>query len=124
MERRAALKREYKESPRQIGVYQIKNQVNGKIFVASSRNLHGTKGRFEFEQLHEGIAQGWFSKELQREWREFGAINFTFEVLEQLKPMTDPNYDYTEDLKTLEELWLEKLQPYQEHGYNVKKVKD
>lgn len=124
MERRAALKREYKESPRQIGVYQIKNQVNGKIFVASSRNLHGTKSRFEFEQLHEGIAQGWFSKELQQDWREFGAINFIFEVLEQLKPVSDPNYDYTEDLKTLEALWLEKLQPYQERGYNVKKVQD
>ena len=35
--------------------------------------------------------------------------------------MEDPLYDYKEDLKTLEELWLEKLQPYDEKGYNQRK---
>ena len=121
MDRRAALKDEYKNRPIERGIYQIKNQINGKILIGSSRNLHGTKSRFEFEQLHGGIAQGWFSKDLQQEWREFGAEQFGFEVLDQLEPRADPNYNYTEDLKTLEELWLEKLQPYQERGYNVKK---
>lgn len=30
----------------------------------------------------------------------------------------DLNYDYTEELKTLEEMWIEKLQPFNEKGYN------
>ena len=31
--------REYKETPRLMGLYQIKNKVNGKILIGSSVNL-------------------------------------------------------------------------------------
>jgi hypothetical protein len=34
----------------------------------------------------------------------------------------DINYDYTEDLAALEELWLEKLKPYDDRGYNSRKL--
>jgi hypothetical protein len=30
----------------------------------------------------------------------------------------DLNYDYTEEFKTLEAMWIEKLQPFGEKGYN------
>jgi hypothetical protein len=42
-------------------------------------------------------------------------------VLEYLKPGDDPDYDVRGDLDVLEELWLEKLEPYGEKGYNKKK---
>jgi hypothetical protein len=39
-------------------------------------------------------------------------------VLEILKEKEDGFFDKTEELKKLENKWLEKLQPYGEHGYN------
>ena len=49
---------------------------------------------------------------LQEEWHQFGPEMFEFEELELLDPSDDPEYDATEDLHTLEELWLEKLSPF------------
>jgi group I intron endonuclease len=119
MDRRAELKREYKNKPQNIGVYQIKNQGNGKIFIGSSMNLDGMFNRFKM-----GVKCGDFSNGNQRlaeEMKEYGMESFTFEILDQLKPSEDPLYDYKEDLKTLEALWLEKLQPYDERGYHKRK---
>ena len=43
------------------------------------------------------------------------------EVVDYLEPKEDPGYDYTKDLMVLEEMWVEKLQPFDEKGYNKKK---
>jgi hypothetical protein len=59
--------------------------------------------------------------QLQADYNELGADQFAYEVLERLEPQDDPNYNYADDLQTLEELWLEKLQPYGDRGYNKKK---
>ncbi len=48
--------------------------------------------------------------------------NFSFEVVDTLEPKEDTTYDYTKDLSVLEEMWLEKLQPFSEKGYNKKKL--
>ena len=45
-----------------------------------------------------------------------------FETLEDVPPRDDANYDHAADLETLEELWLEKLEPYGEKGYNERKM--
>ncbi len=37
---------------------------------------------------------------------------------EVLMPLDDPTYDPSEDLKSLEKLWTEKLNPYGDKGYN------
>ena len=58
------------------------------------------------------------NKALQQDWNAASPNDFTFEVLEYLEPQDKPGYDYHEDLAVLEELWLEKLQPYGEKGYN------
>lgn len=50
-----------------------------------------------------------------------GSENFVFEILDELQPNPDPNYNYSVDLAFLEELWLEKLEPYGERGYNERK---
>ena len=62
------------------------------------------------------------SKPLQSDWEEFGETAFAFEILEPLEPRTDPNYDYKSDLEVLEDLWLEKLEPYGDKGYNEPKM--
>jgi len=41
--------------------------------------------------------------------------------VDELAATEGTGYDYRTDLRFLEELWLEKLQPYGERGYNEKK---
>ena len=108
------LEKNYKQTLTPMGVYQIKNLVNGKIFIGSAKNIPGRINRHKFELKFgsEGI------KDLLNDYRQYGEENFSFEILDQLKPKDDPLYDYTEDIKVLEELWIEKLQPFGEKGYN------
>lgn len=116
MDKKAA-KLEYRSSHRPMGIFQVRNDVNGKIFVGSSMDLPAIFNRIRF-QLFGGAHP---NKELESDWRLYGADKFTFEVLEEIVPREDRNYDYKADLETLEDLWLEKLEPYGEKGYNEKK---
>lgn len=61
------------------------------------------------------------NRDLQKDYNESDEANFSFEVLDRLEPKDDLKYDYSDDLKVLEEMWLEKLQPYDEQGYHKKK---
>src|SRR5262249_14302966 len=112
------LKREYKLNHRPMGVYQIRNIVNDKVLVGSTLNLPGIFNRYKL-QLKMGNHP---NAALQAEWNEFGAESFVFEILDELTPRENPGYDYHEDLTSLEDLWLEKLEPYGERGYNEKKI--
>ena len=111
---RKALLREYKETPRPMGVYQIRNTANGKLLVGSSVNLPAILNRHR-AALNFGGHQ---NRELQKDWAEFGAEAFEFEVLDTLAPPERPDYNPSDDLKALEQLWLDKLSPYGERGYN------
>ena len=111
---RKAKIREYKDTPQPMGVFQIKNKVNGKILIGSSNNLPAILNRFQAE-LKMGSCRNIV---LQKEWRQFGPDSFEFEELEILKPLDDPSYNPSEDLHFLEELWAEKLKPYCDKGYN------
>ena len=44
---------------------------------------------------------------------------FVFEVLDTLPASDEPGYDVKGELRVLEELWLERLQPYGARGYNM-----
>jgi len=48
------LKKNYKQSPRPMGVFLIRNNLSGKVFLASGLDLHGTINRHKF-QLKNGI---------------------------------------------------------------------
>jgi len=116
IDKKEAIK-EYKQTVQPMGIFQIRNLANEKIYLASSKNLRGMANRFEFN-LDIGAH---VSKELREDYEKFGRANFVFEVIDTLESKEDPKYDYTEDLKVLEEMWLEKLQPYDDKGYNQKK---
>jgi hypothetical protein len=115
--RKKELKEAYKQAHTPMGIYQIRNLTNGKVFVGAALNLPGilTSNRV---QLGAGSHP---NKKLQAEWNEFGRERFVFEVVDELAATEGPGYDYRADLKFLEELWLEKLQPYGDRGYNEKK---
>jgi group I intron endonuclease len=107
----------YKQTALPMGIYQIKNLKNGKIFIGSAKDLRGRINSNKF-QLKNGSHP---NKEMQRDYNEVGEEGFSFEILDYLKPKEDLNYDYTDELRILEEMWLDKLQPYDEKGYNSKK---
>ena len=107
----------YKQTIQPMGIYQIKNMKNGKIYVGSAKDLRGKINSNKFQlknDLH-------FNKEMQNDFNEIGEERFSFDILDYLKPREDLNYDYTEELKILEDMWLQKLQPFNEKGYNAKK---
>jgi len=92
----------------------VKNTVNGKVLLGSSLNLEGPLNSHKF-MLSIGRHR---NEELQKEWNEFGADKFVFEILEVVKISTEPGFNINDELSLLEEIWLEKLQPFGERGYN------
>ncbi len=106
----------YKLTARPMGVFQIRNLKTEKAFVGSSLNLNGIFNRFEGE-LKAGSHR---NKSLQNDWNELGSENFAFEILEELE--SRENLDDKKELAVLEDLWLEKLTPYDEKGYNERKL--
>jgi hypothetical protein len=110
---RNELKRLYKETKTEAGVFQIKNTVNQKVFVDSTRNLKTMNGQKFMLEMGSHMNQ-----QLQQEWRQYGPDAFVFEVMEVLEIKEDEYIDPKDALKKLEQKWLEKLQPYGERGYN------
>jgi hypothetical protein len=116
--KRADLKRLYKQNAPDMGIYQIKNRVNGRIYIDSSTNLDGTRNSRMFQLKMGKIV---FSRELQKDVTEYGADSFEFSVLDVLdKP--EPGDNVERLLAALELHWLEKLQPFGERGYNSAKA--
>jgi len=107
--------REYKERQKPAGVFQVKNSVNGKVLLGSSLNLEGPLNLHKF-MLSTGRHD---NKTLQKEWNEYGADKFVFEILEEVKVTTAANFNLDDELTLLEQIWLEKLQPFGERGYNT-----
>lgn len=62
------------------------------------------------------------NKALQDDFNGTGITNFSFEIIDYLKPKENMKMDYVDDLKMLEEIWIEKLQPFDERGYNNRKI--
>lgn len=108
------LKREYKESEIPMGVYRIWNKQGDRSLVGSSLNLRGILNRSR-QELKLG---GHRNRELQCDWNALGEEAFEFEILDTLPPRNEPGYDVRRELKVLEDLWLERLEPYEDRGYN------
>lgn len=105
---------QYKNKEPQIGVFQIKNVKNGKVFIESASNLDKIWNRHHF-QLNMG---GHPNKRLQQEWNQFGEQAFTFEILSELKVEEGRDTNYQNELKKLERLFIEEIQPFGEKGYH------
>jgi hypothetical protein len=112
---RKELQQEYKERVKPSGVYQVKNLANGKVLLGSSLNLEGLLNRNRFTLRNNSHT----NKELQKDWNELGPDQFTFEILEVVQVRDDPNFNLKDELTLMEQVWLEKLQPFGERGYNT-----
>jgi hypothetical protein len=113
---RKALTREYKETRRPMGLYRVRNTVSGKSLVGASVDLPAILNRHQ-AQLRLG---GHTNRALQQDWNAFGPQAFEFEILDTLETPDRLDYDPSDDLRVLEDLWLEKLTPFEDRGYNAR----
>lgn len=114
MKTRKEIHREYKERVKPSGVFQIRNLANNKVLLGSSLNLEGPLNKHRFMLKINGHP----NKELQKDWNELGPEQFSFEILETVQRSDSPNFNLKDELTLLEEIWLEKLRPFGERGYN------
>lgn len=114
---RKKLIKEYKETPTPMGILQIKNLANGKILLMKAKNLPGiiNSQKFTLKNGSHPISNP------QKDFTSLGESNFSFEMLDRLEAKEGVSYDYTKDLKAMEEIWIEKLQPYGDRGYHTKR---
>lgn len=113
-ERRKELKAQAGRVKTMMGIYQIKNDQNGKIYLASSSNLKNQWMRQKM-QLEDGKHM---NAALQKDWSAAGKDAdsiFSFRVLDEYE--VDEDMDVKKELSQLEEVWLEELRPYGEKGY-------
>lgn len=112
---RKELTRQYKESPRAAGIAVARCLANGKVFVFGGKDIPALINRHR-AQLRFG---GHPNKALQHDWSSLGADQFTVEIVDTLVPPDEsPLHDFTDDVRALELLWMEKLAPYEPAGYH------
>lgn len=112
------LKQNYQQNPPALGVFLIRNNRSDRVFLAAGVNLHGLINRYKFQLQHGSHP----NKSLQADWNELGSDNFAFEIVDEITPPNDPAFDARAELVVLEDLWLEKLQPFGKRGYNEPKL--
>lgn len=112
MDRKAQI-RAYKDSPRPMGVFRVRNTTNGRSLIGASVDVPAMLNRVRF-QLGAGSHP---DRALQQDWKELGPAVFEFETLDVLEPSREPGRDPAVDLRALEQMWLEKLGRAGERGY-------
>lgn len=102
----------YKQMKVYMGVYQVKNTVDGKIYIGSINNL-----KSRWLTLKWQLEQGRFAnKELQAAFKAHGENAFEYSVLEEVEIKEDTDVKW--ELEAMEKAWLDRLMPYEEKGYN------
>lgn len=110
---RKALTRQYRETPRTMGIGVVRNTADARLLLLAGEDINALLNRHR-AQLRLGAHR---NAALQQDWDRLGEGGFVFEVIDTLTPKDDPGYDPADDLKVLEQLWLEKLSPFAPAGY-------
>jgi hypothetical protein len=102
---RKELRRAYKESPPPMGVWSVRNTVEGRALIGTAPNVAGRINRERFT-LEMGSHP---SRQLQADWNRLGAGSFAFDVIDTLEQPAEPEADPAEDLEALRIMWIERL---------------
>ena len=106
MDRKKELKRLYKMTRPEMGIFVIRPRGGKKCYIQATGDLRGVMNG-ALARLNGG---GHPNRELQKEWSETGAGGFEMEVLERLAYDKDESKtDYGEELELLRMIWEEKL---------------
>ncbi len=86
------------------GIYQIRNKINGKIYVGQARNIR--------KRINSHKCKSSACPYIRRAILKYGGNNFEISILEQV--------DDKSKLTEREQYWLDTLEPYRkENGYNI-----
>lgn len=114
--RKKALAKEYKAKVAsediESGVYQVRNMLNGKVYIGSSRNIKKLEG-LTFQLNNHSFV----NSALQADWIALGKENFAIEVLESFVE-DDNSMKTSKVIREMEQKWKEKIQPYGDKGYH------
>jgi hypothetical protein len=97
-----------------MGVYRVRNTIDGVSLVGSSADLSAILNRSRF-QLDAGMHP---NRALQADWTRRGPEAFALETLDTLEWPEQPDYDPSADLQTLAALWMDRLRLSGELLYN------
>jgi hypothetical protein len=104
-DRRRALRRQYRETPREGGIICIENRETGRRFLLAEPNLAGARNKFAFAVRTNTCCYA----ALMKDWAANGPQVYSFTVLETLTPQEDQTPKaFREDLNQLLELWRQK----------------
>jgi len=96
----------YKQMKFRVGIFQIKNLQNNKLFLKTSTDLDRAFNSDQF-QLKLGSHK---NTELQNDWNTFGSDNFEFGLFDELKSdETATELEIKTDLKELLKLHKDQL---------------
>lgn len=104
MDRKEAI-RAYKDTPRPMGVFVVRDRSSDVYHLGTSIDLPSMLNRVRF-QLDMGSHP---HRTLQQAWNRTGGESFEIAVLDTLEPSEDPGYDPTDDLAELLAMWEERI---------------
>jgi hypothetical protein len=105
-DKKKEIRNSYKNSKTDMGIYSIVENDSNKMWIGIAKDLKGIINSIQF-QLDLGSHP---NKELQEQWKKFGKTAFKIDVLDKLDyDKENPDRDYSYDLKTLLDMWKEKL---------------
>ena len=85
-------------------IYQITNQINGKIYIGKTERTIQERWR---EHCEDYLRERCYDRPLYRAMRKYGLSNFTIELLEE-----------TDNPEEREIFWIEQKGSFK-HGYNA-----
>lgn len=99
------LKDNYKNRAMIGGVYCIKCSGNDRKWIKSTKDIPGQKNRYKFFFSTNTCPE----PSMITEWNSYGAESFSFIILEEInKGETQTEREFTNDLESLLEMWIEK----------------
>jgi group I intron endonuclease len=100
------------KAPKIGGIYQILNLKTNKIYLGSAQSF---RRRWK-DHINYLMLKKHSSPLLQKSFDKHGKDNFIFQIIEIIKFPTRKN------LLSREQYFLDKIQPFEENGYNICKI--
>jgi hypothetical protein len=108
--------KDYKQQKQPAGIYVVHNKVDNKMFIGKSKNLPAVLRRFDFT-----LKMGSYPlNDLIDDYKKHSADNFEIKILDEFEIKNETEKEIDGELKTLEEMWIEKLKSEGVKFYNIK----
>ena len=97
------IKDQYKNRKLVGGIYSIKCNGSGRIWIKSTKDLEGQFNKFNFFVTTNSCPE----PTMRADWNQYGAQSFSFSVIEKLeKSETQTENDFANDVRALYEMWI------------------